>query len=75
MTKEQFLEEMKKDLAEKGLPLAEDAIVATIDSFERLAVKYLSESDNKLDDLGIPVIHSIAAVLKLKADAIDGAKG
>lgn len=75
MTKEKMMEMLKADLMEKGLPLAEDAIMAVVDSFEKVITAYIQESPSKLDDMGMPIVASIMKAIRAKADMIDGVQG
>lgn len=75
MTKEKMMEMLKADLMEKGLPLAEDAIMAVVDSFEKVITAYIVESPSKIDDMAMPIVASIIKAIKAKADMIDGVQG
>lgn len=72
MNKEAFVEQLKADLKEKGLPLAEDAIEIILEVLEKNLAKIIQESENKFDDLALPFLPTIFNFAKAQVDKIDG---
>jgi hypothetical protein len=72
MTKQELLQQMVEELKSQGLPIAEDVIEKVLEVFEKLTVKYIEESDSKMDDMALPLVKIIFEMGKKAADKIDG---
>jgi hypothetical protein len=75
MTKAELILKFKEELAEEGLPMAEDAIIKMLEVTEKIMDEYTASTATKVDDMVMMVAHPIFALMKMKADEIDGAKG
>jgi hypothetical protein len=71
MTKEEVIAKIKLDLAEKGLPLAEDAIEKVVESFEKIVTDYIESSESKMDDMALPIVKVLFELLKKQVDKLD----
>lgn len=66
----------KPDLKKAGLNIAEDAVKAAIKSVVRpYAEYYITQSENKIDDIILPFLDQLEAALQDVADEIDGEEG
>lgn len=72
MTQEELLKQIKDEAAQKGLHIAEEAIIQLLDVLESVISKYVQESENKFDDLALPFLPMVFGLLKAQADKIDG---
>lgn len=72
MTKEELVKEITEGLKAKGLPLAEDAIQAVLLVLSEVTVKYIEQSESKMDDMALPIVKIIFGLADKAADKIDG---
>jgi len=72
MTKEQLIKEITEGLKEKGLPLAEDAIQSVLLVLSEVTVKYIEQSESKVDDMALPIVKILFGLADKAADKIDG---
>ena len=71
MTEFNLSEELKK----AGLNVAEDAAKSAVKAVLKVLPAYALQSENKMDDLLIPILGVIEAPLMELIDKIDGEKG
>lgn len=63
----------KPDLKQLGLELAEDTVQSAVKKIVRpYAEWYISQSENKIDDILLPFLDQLEQAIVEAADAIDG---
>lgn len=75
MDQKQFISELTAKLKEKGLPLAEEAVIKILETTDEMVSKYVQESESKVDDMILPFFHQLVEFGKKAADKIDGKIG
>lgn len=66
----------KPDLKQLGLQLAEDTAQAAVKKIVRpYAEYYITQSENKIDDIILPFLDQLEKALVEAMDAIDGKEG
>ena len=72
MTKEEIVNKLKEELKANGLPIAEDAIQILVKVIKNVTIEAVQKSENKFDDIALPIINMAFEMLEEKVDLIDG---
>lgn len=67
-----FKDELLKQLKDRGLNIAEDALAQLVEAVFDAGVSYVEATENKFDDLIIAAVPSVKSLLLAELDKLDG---